>query len=176
MTSHSTDPRASSDDCPSECQFRISIANETDSAVDEARLEAAVQRAFADADYDDVKVSIALVTDEAIHDLNRQFLAHDYPTDVLSFPLEDSPPLLEGEIVVSVDTARQGAAEVGWSWEDELLLYVVHGALHLAGYGDKSPEAAEEMRAAEADVLAQLGVQRSAADSRWTSVSGEASP
>ena len=49
----------------------------------------------------------------------------------------EEPPRLEGEIVVSIDTARREAADAGWSADDELLLYVVHGALHLAGYCDK---------------------------------------
>lgn len=147
--------------------FQISLSNETAVAVDEARVESAIRLALADSEYDEAVVSVAFVDDETIHELNRQFLQHDYPTDVLSFVLEDEPPRLEGEIVVSVDTARQNAAEAGWSADAELLLYVVHGALHLAGYRDKTPADAAEMRRAEAAALDQLGVARSPSDPRW---------
>lgn len=152
---------------PPERSFRISLTNETDVAVDSARVELAIKLALSDSDYDDVTVSVAVVDDETIHELNNQFLQHDYPTDVLSFVLEDEPPRLEGEIVVSVDTARQHAAEAVWSPDDELALYIVHGALHLAGYRDKSPGDAAEMRQAEAMVLDQLGIVRSSSDLRW---------
>lgn len=152
---------------PSERPFRISLTNETEVAVNPARVVRAIELALSEVDYDDVTVSVAVVDDETIHELNRQFLKHDYPTDVLSFVLEDESPRLEGEIVVSVDTARQNAAEAGWSPDDELTLYIVHGALHLAGYRDKSPADAAEMRQAEAAVLDQLGIVRSSSDPRW---------
>ncbi len=160
---------ADNDQEPPERRHRISLTNQTDVPVDAEQLELAIRWALADTPYDEATISIAVVDDETIHELNRQFLAHDYPTDVLSFTLEDAPPQLEGEIVVSVDTARQNALEAGWSADDELLLYVIHGALHLAGYLDKSPEDYEEMRAAEAAVLDRLSVKRSPTDVRWTS-------
>jgi probable rRNA maturation factor len=145
----------------------VLVANETDEAVDADRLEAAVRLAFSGSAYQSVNVSVAIVDDETIHQLNRQFLDHDYPTDVLSFALEDDPPRLEGEIVVSVDTAGRCAVEAGWSPASEVLLYVVHGALHLAGFSDKDPQDALEMRAAEARLLAQLDVSLSPTDNRW---------
>jgi probable rRNA maturation factor len=152
---------------PSDPTFRVPVANETDAEVDATRIKAAVQAAFSGSPYNDVLVSIAIVDDEAIHELNRQFLDHDYATDVLSFPLEDAPPRLEGEIVVSIDTAHRVAAEAGWTAGEELLLYVIHGALHLVGYDDKKLELASEMRARERAVLAQLGIAIPAQDSRW---------
>lgn len=160
---------AENDQEPPERQHRISLTNETDVPVDAEQIELAIRWALADSPYDEATVSIAVVDDETIHELNRQFLAHDYPTDVLSFTLEDEPPQLEGEIVVSVDMARQNAVEAGWSADDELLLYVIHGTLHLAGYLDKDPDDYAEMRAAEAAVLDRLGVKRSGTDVRWTS-------
>jgi probable rRNA maturation factor len=113
-------------------------------------------------------VSVAIVDDPTIHRLNRQFLEHDYPTDVLSFALAE-PPRVEGEIIASIDTARREAAEAGWAPEDELLLYAVHGALHLVGYRDKTSAEAAVMRTAERSVLARLGVTVSPSDSRWQS-------
>lgn len=152
---------------PPERRHRIALINETAVAIDEPRIERAIRWALAETLYDEATISVAIVDDETIHELNRQFLAHDYPTDVLSFTLEDSPPQLEGEIVVSVDTAEQNGREAGWSAADELLLYVIHGTLHLAGFLDKSPEDFAEMRAAEAAVLDRLGVARSPNDPRW---------
>jgi probable rRNA maturation factor len=162
-----TESEVADDSDPPERSLRVLVANEAAAAIDAERLESAVRLAFADSDYMWIEVSIAVVDDEMIHELNRQFLDHDYPTDVLSFALEDDPPRLEGEIVVSLDTAERCASEAGWSMDDELLLYVAHGALHLAGYGDKTPEDAAEMRAAEAELLAKLGVTVSPDDSRW---------
>lgn len=103
------------------------------------------------------RVSLAVVDDPAIHQLNRQFLQHDYPTDVLSFLLDRTPELLEGEVVVSADTAATQAARYGWEVADELLLYVVHGVLHLVGFDDQTDAARAAMRAAESTFLERLG-------------------
>ena len=103
-------------------------------------------------------ISLCLVDDETIHELNRQYLDHDYPTDVLSFVYEPDP--LEGEIVVSVERAYQTCGEFGWDGASELLLYVIHGALHLVGYLDDTPERKREMRQKETEILGQLGVSR----------------
>jgi probable rRNA maturation factor len=151
---------------PDHASYRVDVANETDAPIDAARLAAAVQIVLADAECAAATVSIAIVDDPTIHRLNRQFLEHDYPTDVLSFALSE-PPHLEGEIVASIDTACREAATAGWSTEDELLLYAVHGALHLVGHDDHEPSNAAAMRAAERSVLARLGVAVPASDSRW---------
>lgn len=157
-------------------RLQVLAVNQTAVAVDLDRLAAAVEAALDGSPYDRGEVSLAVVDDATIHQLNRQFLDHDYPTDVLSFPLEDEPPRLLGEIVASAETAARAAAEVGWSAADELLLYVIHGALHLAGHGDQSPHEAAAMRAAESAVLGALGVVPAAADPRWRSGPEEPSP
>jgi probable rRNA maturation factor len=148
-------------------RYRIQVVNESDVAVDVDQVSEAARRALASCDSPAGEVSIAIVGDEAMHRLNRQYLEHDYPTDVLSFALSSVGAPLEGEIIVSVDTARRAALEAGWPAEHELLLYVVHGALHLAGHDDKGAEESAAMRAAEAAVLAQLGVSPSPNDDRW---------
>ncbi|MEO1495814.1 MAG: rRNA maturation RNase YbeY [Planctomycetota bacterium] len=126
--------------------------------IDEARLVRAAGLVLGDAEYREGEISIAVVDDPTIHKLNARHLNHDYPTDVLSFPLLDAPPCVEGEVIVSADTAIENAARYGWPAESELCLYVVHGLLHLAGYGDKTDDDRREMRAAEAGVLTRLGV------------------
>ena len=74
---------------------------------------------------------------------------------------------VEGELIVSADTAQRNASEYGWPAADELLLYVIHGALHLVGYGDHCAAESSEMRAAEARHLQRLGVPIPAEQSRW---------
>ena len=152
---------------PPSSSLSVLIANQTQAACDVSRIRAAVRAALADSPYAEGAISVAVVDNAAIHRLNRQYLEHDWPTDVITFPLADDPPHLEGEIVVSREMAEDAAAEAGWSADDELLLYVAHGALHLAGYDDHEPADLAAMRAREAAVLDGLGVRRSPADSRW---------
>lgn len=140
--------------------FQISITNEQQALpIDEARLREAVAEVLRQAGAARASVSVAVVDDPMIHALNRQYLDHDYPTDVLSFPLGDDAAHIDGEIVVSADTAMSQATEYGWPAADELLLYVIHGALHLVGYDDKSDEAAQAMREAERRVLAAFDLK-----------------
>lgn len=94
-------------------------------------------------------MSIAIVDDEMIRQLNRQYLQHDCPTDVLSFLLERQAGHVEGEIIASAETAVRESVQYGWSAHEELLLYVIHGALHLLGYDDQAPEQSQVMRAKE---------------------------
>jgi probable rRNA maturation factor len=146
---------------PAQDQLAVFIANrQSRHAVNEAELVAAVQSVLNNSDFSSANVSVAVVDDETIHELNRRYLDHDWPTDVLSFVLEDDGDHLEGEIVVSADTAAASAAELGWRAAAEQLLYVIHGALHLVGYRDKSPADKRKMQAAEARVLRQFGLEQ----------------
>ena len=104
------------------------------------------------------QVSIAVLDNDMIHELNRDFLDHDFATDVLSFVLERENGMLEGEIAVSVEMAAEQADHYGWPTAHELLLYVVHGALHLVGLDDKQPESLEQMRSAEQQACEWLGI------------------
>jgi probable rRNA maturation factor len=117
------------------------------------------------------EVSIALIDGETMRRLNREHLGHDYDTDVLSFLLDsegDGPPdpdaprgtgkTLDGEVLISTDTASRAAADFGWSVEDEVILYLVHGLLHLAGYDDLSPDEKAVMRSRERAHLARWGL------------------
>ncbi|MDX9759794.1 MAG: rRNA maturation RNase YbeY [Bacteroidota bacterium] len=83
----------------------------------------------------DALISCAIVSDEEIHALNRRFLRHDYPTDIITFPLEEEP--LEAELVISADTARRQAREYGVTMRDECARLAIHGTLHLRGYDDR---------------------------------------
>lgn len=139
-------------------KFEISLANQqSQHAVEENRLLEAAREVLGDSEFASAAVSIAVVDDPTIHELNHRYLGHDWPTDVLSFVLEDRDGHLEGEVILSADTAAAAAEEIGCSPAAEQLLYVIHGMLHLIGYRDKSPAEAERMRTAEAKYLRQLG-------------------
>jgi len=123
------------------------------------RLEDAVRAILAEEHVSAGVLSLAIVDDESIHELNRRYLQHDYPTDVLSFALEQRENYLEGEVIVSVERAAAVAPGLGWSVADELLLYVTHGVLHLVGYDDRSPSERTRMRARERHHLARFGLE-----------------
>jgi len=140
--------------------MNIEIANhQTTLSIDEDRIRRVSLAILADAGYSEGDLSVAVVDDPTIHELNVRHLQHDYPTDVLSFALRDEPPRLEGEVIVSADTAVEYALDYGWPAEDELLLYVIHGTLHLAGHRDKADDEVAAMRGAEAKYLRLAGVE-----------------
>jgi probable rRNA maturation factor len=126
--------------------------------IDPQRLVAAAQKILEQLGRPRCQLSIAVVDNDAIHELNRQYLQHDYATDVLSFLLEDDEQQLDGEVIVSAEMAADQCHRFGWSEADELLLYVIHGVLHLVGFDDQDDAARAEMRAAERKFLAQFGL------------------
>lgn len=127
-------------------------------AIDQQRLEQAVSSVLRTAEIDRATISIAVVDDTTIQRVHDEFMSIDEPTDVLSFVLESDEGYVDGEIVASADTAERTAERLGWNAAEELLLYVVHGALHLVGYDDLNPEAKKEMRRREREVLAEFGI------------------
>ena len=110
-------------------------------------------------------MSVLLIDDPQIHDMNREYRGYDKPTDVLSFALNDtiegvppSPklpgmPVSLGDVVISVETAERQAKTHGISLNAELALLGVHGVLHLLGYEDETVEGSAEMRVRERDIL-----------------------
>ncbi len=139
--------------------IQVEIANEQSKhTFDCELLQKAVRLVVENESGDEADVSIAIVDDDTIHALNRKYLEHDYPTDVLSFLLSSSGDTLEGEVIVSADTAAREAVRFGWSTSDELLLYLIHGTLHLVGYEDASEADRATMRTKERHYLAALGV------------------
>lgn len=109
------------------------------------------------------EINIVLLGPRAMAALNWDFLQHEGTTDVITFDLRPAPgdPVLEGapmaEIYVCPRVAAEAAMRLGTSPSRELVLYMVHGLLHLAGYDDQTPEDAARMRKAEARVLKALG-------------------
>ena len=133
--------------------MNLLLANEQDAlVVDEGRLRSEFSTIAAAAGWEG-ELSIALIMDDEMQELNRRFLEHDCPTDVLAFPMEDG----EGEIVVSAERAVAVAAERGVDPLSELMLYLVHGLLHLLGYDDHEPEPARRMHALSLKLLREVG-------------------
>ncbi len=98
------------------------------------------------------------MTDQTIHELNRQYRNKDKPTDVLSFPLADEVcPTLLGDVVISIDTARRQARQRKRAFADELRTLLIHGILHLLGYDHEvSDSEAVRMRRKERELKALL--------------------
>jgi probable rRNA maturation factor len=138
----------------------IEVADEEQAPLDHSRLRQAAQQILHDADIQAGEISIAIVDDARMHALNRQYLQHDYPTDVLSFVLDHDAKSgsLDGQIIVSRDYAARESPRYGWTTDDELLLYVIHGCLHLVGYDDTTEVAKQAMREAEARYLQAFGL------------------
>ena len=124
--------------------------------VEAAEIEAAVLATLS-AEGADLDLSLVLVDDKTIHGINRQFLEHDYPTDVITFDLRDEGPGSDGEIVVSVETARRESEVRKVTLKSEVLLYCVHGTLHLLGFDDHEPEDRKQMHQRQIEILAQIG-------------------
>jgi len=140
--------------------FELSLANQqSNHAVDEPRLLDAARRVLEDSKFTSATISVAVVDDATIHVLNRQFLSHDWPTDVLSFVLDERSSHLDGEVVLSADTAERAAVEAGWTPAEEQLLYLIHGMLHLVGLDDRAEADVRKMRAAERFYLHECGVE-----------------
>lgn len=106
-------------------------------------------------------LTIVIGDDSQLHALNRQFLGIDAPTDVLSFPADDTDPdsgeRYIGDILISYPRAADQAANAGHTVHEELQLLVVHGVLHLLGFDHAWPEEKKRMWEIQAQVLESLG-------------------
>ena len=137
----------------------VEIANEqTACKIDESLIRRLVLEILAGEEVAAGQISVAVVDDPTIQEINQRHLQHDYATDVISFVLEWKDGCLDGEVVVSGDTACAVAGDLGWPAENELLLYITHGTLHLVGYEDQSDSDREEMRNRERHYLARFGL------------------
>lgn len=119
---------------------------------------------------EDAEVSLTLTDDARIWELNRTYRGVDQPTDVLSFALqeqdEEEPDIIGfednalGDIVISVERAREQAAEYGHSLEREIVYLAVHGTLHLLGFDHETEAKKGKMRQQEEAVMALLALSR----------------
>ncbi|MDO8603352.1 MAG: rRNA maturation RNase YbeY [Candidatus Omnitrophota bacterium] len=107
----------------------------------------------------EAELSLVLVNDMYIRNLNWKYRRNDSATDVLAFPMRDSRGLsgvVLGDVVISVETARKEAKKRKKDLQDELDLYFVHGILHLLGYDDEKPRARKKMKDKEKELMENL--------------------
>jgi rRNA maturation RNase YbeY len=101
------------------------------------------------------EVGYMFVSDEKILETNREYLGHDYYTDIITFDY-DEDDTINGDIVISLDTVRSNSEQQHTEYDDELHRVIIHGILHLCGINDKGPGEREIMEAAENKALAML--------------------
>lgn len=94
------------------------------------------------------EIGYMFVNDERILEVNREYLGHDYYTDIITFDYDEGN-VLNGDLVISLDTVRTNAEQFHKSYEEELHRVIIHGILHLCGLNDKGPGERELMEAAE---------------------------
>ncbi|MFC2276509.1 MAG: rRNA maturation RNase YbeY [Prevotella nigrescens] len=99
------------------------------------------------------EIGYMFVNDEKILEVNNEYLGHDYYTDVITFDYCEGN-ILNGDIVISLDTVRSNAEKFGKTYEDELFRVIIHGVLHLCGINDKGPGEREIMEENENKALA----------------------
>ena len=101
------------------------------------------------------EVGYLFCDDENILEVNREYLQHDYYTDIITFDYDEGDQI-NGDLVISLDTVRTNAELFGKTYEEELHRVIIHGILHLCGINDKGPGEREIMEAAENKALAML--------------------
>ncbi|PIQ98740.1 MAG: rRNA maturation RNase YbeY [Nitrospinae bacterium CG11_big_fil_rev_8_21_14_0_20_45_15] len=139
--------------------------------IDAKQIEFQLRIIFQELEIFDKELSILLTDDKGIHSLNRDYRGKDSPTDVLAFPqdedeVEDPTGLLEmnllGDVVVSVETAKQQAVEHELNLDEEIMLLLIHGTLHLLGYDhERSEEDAEIMQCKTRELFQKIFPGRS---------------
>jgi probable rRNA maturation factor len=137
--------------------IKVSIASPQETvAIDRQRLRETARAVLEGEGVRDAEISLAFVDNATIHQLNKRYLNHDEPTDVLSFPLSDGKRLA-GELVIGAEVGHAVAASAGHDVQAELALYVIHGLLHLCGYDDHTDKEAAKIRERERHYLQELG-------------------
>jgi rRNA maturation RNase YbeY len=94
-------------------------------------------------------INFIFCSDSYLHDMNIKHLGHDSFTDIITFDLSERPEEITGDIFISIDRARENAGSYGSSMQNEVRRLLVHGILHLCGYGDKSDAEKQAMRQKE---------------------------
>jgi rRNA maturation RNase YbeY len=98
-------------------------------------------------------IDFILCDDAYLLNINKEYLQHDYYTDIITFPLKDDP--IESNVFISIDRVRENAEFYKVDFEEELHRVIIHGVLHLIGYDDKSEDDKTKMRAKEDEYLSK---------------------
>ncbi len=100
-------------------------------------------------------LSFVFCTDDFLLNINRQFLKHDYYTDVITFDYSIKSNKIYGEIYISIDRVKENAKSINTSYKNEIHRVIIHGLLHLCGYKDKTAKEVKTMRTKEDQYLSQ---------------------
>lgn len=139
--------------------FQLSITNNVKSLkLNRTLLRRAVSQVFKDEGIVSAIIDIAIVDDKTSARVNKQFLNHTGPTDVITFPYSTTNNHVEGELVIGGEVASRVAKARHHQVDAELALYTIHGVLHLCGYDDKTKSARKNIRARELHYLDILGL------------------
>ena len=145
--------------------MEIEISNLTEEKIDEEIITKVANKTAEMLDVKDAIVSIVLIDNKRIHEINRDYRGVDRPTDVISFAFtEEISPETDytnlGEIYISLEKAHEQSLEYGHSFERELAFLTCHGLLHLLGYDHILPDEEKEMFSLQEDILSSLGINR----------------
>ena len=137
--------------------YDSSLADERIALIDEQqpRLQRWLRQIAAHYGFSIGELTYILCSDEKELSVNREFLEHDYYTDIITFDYT-TPACINGDIFISWEAVQSNAAEVGTTAERELLRILAHGLLHLTGQGDKTPDTKAEMTSKEEHALSML--------------------
>ena len=124
--------------------------------IDLRLLEKIAEAVLEELGIDATELGIVLVGPKEMAALNEKFLQHEGPTDVITFDYSEGTKDLGGEIFICIAEAQRQAKEFKTSWQAELVRYVVHGILHLAGHDDLQPAARKKMKLAEGRLVRKL--------------------
>ena len=145
--------------------MNLIISNETNEKIDmDEKLKSVVKTVLESEGLPlEYEVSITFVDIDEIHKLNKEFRNVDRPTDVLSFPMDEDFSIegvdtMLGDIVISMDIAKEQAKDFGHSLDREIMYLTAHSMLHLLGYDHMDESEKTEMRAREKEVMKILGV------------------
>ncbi|TDI76594.1 MAG: rRNA maturation RNase YbeY [Bacteroidetes bacterium] len=125
-------------------------------AVSDVKVESLVRLVLDSENISWKSIGVVFGSHRLVRDLNKNYLQHDFNTDVLSFLIDESTEGIEGEVYIDVETALERYEEFGATLENELVRYVAHGVLHLAGYNDAVVDGKDAMRVLEDKYLAAL--------------------
>ena len=117
------------------------------------RISLWLDRLAAQHDHSIQELNIIFVSDEELLVMNRQFLDHDYYTDIITFDLGTDNKTIQGELYISLDRVKENANTLSQKYSSEFIRVVAHGLLHLIGFQDKKSEQIVEMRACENDAI-----------------------
>ena len=133
--------------------IHFSAQNTEMPALDERKVTKWIKAVAADYGFAVGNINYIFCSDERELEVNREFLGHDYYTDIITFDYSTASTL-NGDIFISLDTVRSNAEQLNIPFDQELLRILIHGILHLTGQGDKTPETKIQMTAKEDKALA----------------------